>query len=50
MKESVIKQVLALQSKSAAELKELWRSIFDTDRRPIPKPISSQGWLIVCKS
>jgi hypothetical protein len=30
MKESVIKQVLALQSKSTAELKALWRSIFDT--------------------
>ncbi|PPE06363.1 hypothetical protein HCUR_00138 [Holospora curviuscula] len=37
MKESVIKQVLALQSKSTAELKELWRSIFDTDAPPHSK-------------
>jgi hypothetical protein len=36
-KESVIKQVLALQSKSTAELKELWRSIFDTDAPPHSK-------------
>ena len=37
MKESVIKQVLALQSKNTAELKELWRSIFDTDAPPHSK-------------
>jgi hypothetical protein len=36
-KESVIKQVLALQNKSTAELKELWRSIFDTDAPPHSK-------------
>lgn len=51
MKESVIKQVLALQSKSTAELKELWRIVsLILMRRLILKPILSQGWLIACKS